>query len=254
MIGVSEQVVLADGKVVNATREDHGDLFWALKGGGNSFGIVTNFDLTTYSAPKICAGVKTSDASTRDKFLEALGNFGQHGSSDPKAAVIPTAYFIAAGKSTIYITMIFYDNSEAKCDQPALTDFTALPAFANTYGPTTLATYAGSTDILMNDNARQVFRVLSSLASPEALHIAHDTYIESAKRELGDVDGLRGGLTFQPITKNFIQQGIEKGGNPQGLDAEKAPYFCKSTNQTSLSKHKNEKGEEEEEEDMLTNR
>jgi hypothetical protein len=35
-------------------------------------------------------------------------------------------------------------------------------------------------------------------------------------------------VTFQPVTKNFVQQGINKGGNPQGVDITKAPYFCKS--------------------------
>src|SRR5204863_9406130 len=34
-------VVLADGRVVRCSRDDRGDLFWALRGGGAGFGIVT---------------------------------------------------------------------------------------------------------------------------------------------------------------------------------------------------------------------
>ena len=38
------EIVLADGSVVYADAENHPDLFWALRGGGGQFGVVTRFD------------------------------------------------------------------------------------------------------------------------------------------------------------------------------------------------------------------
>lgn len=48
---VSARVVLASGKVMEASRTKNADLFWALQGAGHNFGIVTALQVKTYDIP-----------------------------------------------------------------------------------------------------------------------------------------------------------------------------------------------------------
>lgn len=60
---VSAEVVTATGEVVHASAEQHPDLFWAIRGGGGNFGIVTAFEFAAHLTTDVFHGKITFPAS-----------------------------------------------------------------------------------------------------------------------------------------------------------------------------------------------
>ncbi|KAL2274807.1 hypothetical protein FJTKL_02711 [Diaporthe vaccinii] len=69
---INYQVVLADGRIVEASQETHQDLFYALKGGGNNFGIVTRFDMVTFPTHDVWDGTIVHSIDETDSIIDAL--------------------------------------------------------------------------------------------------------------------------------------------------------------------------------------
>ena len=75
----SVDIVTADGKLLRASGQENQDLFWAVRGGGGNFGIVTTFDYQLHPlGPKVLAGNRVFPFNQARSVLRTLTDFAEN--------------------------------------------------------------------------------------------------------------------------------------------------------------------------------
>ena len=72
---VAATVVLADGSIVNADADRESDLFWAIRGGGGNFGVVTSFSFRCHQVGMVQAGPVLYDLADAGDLLRWYREF-----------------------------------------------------------------------------------------------------------------------------------------------------------------------------------
>ncbi len=73
---LAADVVTADGKLLRASGDEHPDLFWAVRGGGGNFGVVSSFEFRLHGlGPTVLAGPVLWDATDAAEVLRFYREF-----------------------------------------------------------------------------------------------------------------------------------------------------------------------------------
>ena len=121
------EIVTADGEIRTASRGKHADLFWAVRGGGGNFGVVTRFTFRLHEVgPTITGGLIVWSADRADEVLETYQAVTESAPRELTAAVTvrlaPAAPFIPEewhGKP-IAGMVLCHSGSNAKADLSAI--------------------------------------------------------------------------------------------------------------------------------------
>ncbi|KAI1074068.1 FAD-binding domain-containing protein [Whalleya microplaca] len=215
---VSYEIVLADGSVIEATSSEHSDLFWALKGGANNFGIVTKFQSKTYPVKQVWGGVQMF---TLDQMPDVLQAYYEYQSTPNKDLYANLVINLAPVNDSVLVTLVYLQPVERPA---AYAPFYSLsPVFEQT-GFMTLHELQGvfpATDIPRWTWYSETFQPNSEL-------FAHISRVLSTAPELASISKLHAGslvATVQPINANVALAGQARGGNALGLQPVNQTWF-----------------------------
>ncbi|HET9980974.1 MAG TPA: FAD-binding oxidoreductase, partial [Ktedonobacterales bacterium] len=68
---VAAELVTADGRTLRVSAQEHPELFWAIRGGGGNFGVVTSFDFHAQPVREIVGGSVIYDPAEAESVLAA---------------------------------------------------------------------------------------------------------------------------------------------------------------------------------------
>ncbi|KAK2046227.1 FAD binding domain-containing protein [Colletotrichum somersetense] len=109
---IEATVVTADGNVVKASPSQNADLFWAVRGAGSSFGIVTEFKFNTFAAPTVVTWFSVPFTLEEDRLIAALDALQKYAQGDIPAELNMRA--IIAQNSTAFDGLYFGTEAQTR--------------------------------------------------------------------------------------------------------------------------------------------
>jgi len=217
------EVVFADGSIHDVNQESYPDLYFALRGGGNNFGIITRFDLVTFSQGDLWAGSETFiyNNETAAELNEAFYYMNINAPSDPFAqAILAYAYAQSLG---LYIIASDLQYGKPVANPPILQNFTAVTgSVASTLRITNLT---GLVEEFNNTNPggyRQTFWALMVQNSPTLMGDIVAIFMEETNNVI-DAANIVPSISFQPIGTDMTSHFSKNGGNALGISVNGGP-------------------------------
>ncbi|KAI4118823.1 MAG: hypothetical protein LQ345_001216 [Seirophora villosa] len=215
------EVALADGQIVNANATSRADLWFALKGGSNNFGIVTRFDLKAFPQGKIWGGSVYNPISTLPDQVQAFVEFNNATSVDTSAALINTYGYIPQLRTWTVSNLLVYTKPEVNPE--VLRPFTGIkPQLGTTMRLTNLSDVTSEQVGNAPYGLRQLF--LTRTYGNDADFLAQVFRIANTTlQSFAGVPGLAYALVYQPLPSAITSRAADSGGNPLGLDPASGP-------------------------------
>ncbi|KAH7086043.1 hypothetical protein BKA63DRAFT_549044 [Paraphoma chrysanthemicola] len=216
----SYDLVTASGVMINVSEKSFPDLYWALRGGGNNFGIVTTFHYETLSQGLMFASKRSYAQDCVPALLDAFGNAVVGAERDTKLAhFVAVAYFSGM---TIASTEFEYFTPVDDANPPEiLKEYLSIPALQVSTRNMTLAETTPGLSESMPAGFRTTMWSLSFKLNVELMKRMSSLLFTNAP----GIPCIAPSVTFQAFSKPALEAMQKKGGNALGLSPNDGPFF-----------------------------
>ncbi|KAF7532673.1 hypothetical protein G7054_g7737 [Neopestalotiopsis clavispora] len=220
---VNFEIVLASGDIVNANAQENPDLWIALKGGSNNFGVITRYDMATFKQGPFWGGNVLYFPPAFPGQIEALVTELQKPDADPNSHLMLSIGYSARIGAIMCMNTVYYAKEEE--NPKVLEPFVAMqPQVPQPGVPkmTSLVQMSASQAASVSNQVRCAYLNLTVKADVATLQDAANIYTE-AIAPLKSCEGLTCSFTLQPYPVSLLQQSVARGGNSLGLDPVNGP-------------------------------
>lgn len=211
------EVVLANSSIVNANKTSNSDLWLALKGGGSNFGIVTRFDIASFSLSTMWGGALPLPDSpqTTPLVLSALHNFTAAHAQLPNTTLGILGFYNASIPSGVTWTSLLHFGPSLSDLVPVTaalspTDAPALP-FSEVLHETTHYHYLLEMEPFWPRGHRQFISTVTFVNDAATLAGVHKITASLYER-VKDVPGLQYLFAYEPVPHSFTTFSQSRAG------------------------------------------
>ncbi|KAH8681717.1 hypothetical protein BX600DRAFT_505375 [Xylariales sp. PMI_506] len=215
------EVVLSSGEIVNANTNTNRDLWIALKGGANNFGIVTRFDLNLFEQGKLWGGKLFYFQPSFAGQIHNLVDYLHDPNADVDVHICLSLGYAAALGDILCMNDIFCTKPEKPKALESFADIQLQIDQMNTLRVGSLKDFTDESFSGASSN-RVVKMTTTVKADIGILEYAVEAYRASFEK-LKTVDNLLFSITFEPLPVSITKQSIAQGGNSLGLTPADGP-------------------------------
>lgn len=114
---VAADIVTADGRALRVSADEHPDLFWAIRGGGGNFGVVTSFDFQAHPIREIVGGSVIYDPAEAEPVLTAWAAAMRDAPEELNSTIVLFSGFGPQMPPQIMVLLCYAGDDEARAHE-----------------------------------------------------------------------------------------------------------------------------------------
>ncbi|KAL4913044.1 hypothetical protein BDW62DRAFT_220924 [Aspergillus aurantiobrunneus] len=204
------EVVLVNGTIVNANRNENADLWRALKGGGSNFGIVTRYDMVALPDKQLARGQRALSGNYTAPFLDAVAGFTDDQKKGDADALV--GILVHSGGQDVLSTIEV--NTDGVEKSTAFAKFNEIPQLAP-FTQSRQYLYEAAADSQFSGDAWALQTTLTFKNDRKMLNYvaaANKKLTQSLQQALGK-DAFQTVIFLQPLPSFYAEISAVKGGN-----------------------------------------